>query len=293
MPHAAVGDIELYYETFGESTDVPILLINGLGSQSIRWLDLFCEGLADRFFHVIRFDNRDVGLSSRVDGPSDLQACIAALASGGTPDLAYTLSDMAADAAGLLDVLGIEAAHVVGMSMGGMIAQHVAIEHPNKVLSLTSIMSSTGNRQVGQPSEEARYGLFGPGPDPDDRDACIAHDVKIGKIWSSPDYWNEEAMTELAAAQYDRGGSDTRGVARQSCATVAQMDRDELLQQLDVPALVIHGALDTLVNVDGGEHTAEMIPNAELLVIENMSHDWPPELFGPITEAITQRAISV
>lgn len=291
MPLVTVGDVELWYETFGEPTDVPVLLVSGVGTQSIRFDDEFCQGLADRFFHVIRFDNRDVGLSTRCPGNEDVAGVMAAVAAGEPYEIAYTLSDMAADAVGLLDVLGIDAAHIYGVSMGGMIVQLMAIEHPTRVLSLTSVMSTTGNREYGQATEEAITALLSEGPT--ERDAAIEHDVSMATIWASPDYLNEDYLRDMLGRQWDRGeGRDRNGGTRQACAIVASPSRDEQLAELDVPTLVIHGDLDPLVGPSGGERTAEVIPGAELLMIEGMGHDSPPELFGPIIEAFTRHAIA-
>lgn len=287
MPHANVGDVEICYETFGNPEDPPLLLIMGLGAQMLAWPEEFCEGLVDRSFFVIRFDNRDAGLSTEIASDIDHDA---ALSAGEKVEPAYTLSDMAADAAGLLDELGIEAAHIVGASMGGMIAQAFAIEHPAKTVTLTSIMSSTGDTDVGQPTPEALGAITVAAPT--DRDAAIEHNVKIGEVWASPEYWNPEHARERATENWDRvGKSQGAGVARQMAAILAAPSRTEALGGVTVPALVIHGDVDPLVQPDGGARTAEALPNAELLEIEGMAHDLPPEMYAQIIESITRLAI--
>jgi len=287
MPHANVGDLELCYETFGNPEDPPLLLIMGLGAQMIAWPEEFCEGLVDRAFFVIRFDNRDIGLSTIIHSDIDHGA---AMAAGETVEPAYTLSEMAADAAGLLDTLGIEAAHIVGASMGGMIAQAFAIEHPDKTLTLTSIMSTTGDSDIGQPTPEAIAAITSAAPT--ERDAAIAHNVKIGEVWASPEYWNPEHARERAVENWDRvGKSQGPGIARQMAAILAATPRTEALGGVAVPSLVIHGTVDPLVQLDGGQRTAEALPNAELLEVEGMGHDMPPEMFAQIIESITRLAI--
>lgn len=287
MLHANVGDVELCYETFGNPEDPPLLLIMGLGAQMIAWPEEFCEGLVDRAFFVIRFDNRDIGLSTAIDADVDHAA---AMAAGEQVEPAYTLGDMAADAAGLLDALDIDAAHIVGASMGGMIAQAFAIEHPAKTLTLTSIMSTTGDADVGQATDEALAAIIGPAPT--ERDAAIEHNVRIGEVWASPEYWNPEYARERATANWDRvGRSQGPGIARQMAAILAGPSRTAALGNVTVPALVIHGAVDPLVQLDGGQRTAEALPNAELLEIEGMAHDLPPEMFAQIIESITRLAI--
>lgn len=291
-PSAATStDLEIWYDVFGEPTDVPIVLIAGLGTQGRRYTDDFCQGLADRYLYVIRMDNRDVGLSSRFTGMSDPGAWIEAATAGNPPAPPYTLADMAADVVGLLDVLEIEAAHVVGTSMGGMIAQLAAIDFPERVLSLTSIMSNTGNGEFGQPTPEAMEAIFA--TPPSTRDEAIAHDVRIGEIWASPEYWKPEAQQAYLEECWDRTeGLDRTGGGRQAVAILSGGDREDALGQLVTPTLVIHGDADVLVQPTGGERTAAIVPGANLLMIEGMGHDTPPELFAPIIEAIVQHVIA-
>jgi pimeloyl-ACP methyl ester carboxylesterase len=288
MPTAAVNGIELFYDVTGDDDGAPLLLIMGLGAQMIAWDDDFCAALADRGFKVVRYDNRDVGLSTKLDGEASANAeMLAAALGGGAIDAPYLLSDMAADAVGLLDHLGIDAAHVVGASMGGMIAQTVAIEHPERVLSLTSIMSTTGDPSVGAPTGEAMTALLTPRPT--DREAAIEGGVEATRIIGSPEHFDEERARARAAAAYDRCFNPA-GFGRQLLAVVASGDRTERLRSIDVPTLVIHGDKDPLVTPTGGEATAAAVPGAELLVLEGMGHDLPPAYWGPVVEAITKLA---
>ncbi len=280
--------IELCYEEFGEPGDPPLLLIMGLGAQMIAWDEEFCRGLVGRGFRVVRFDNRDVGRSSWWESPGlDLMGNIMRAMAGQSISAPYLLSDMAADAAGLLDALDIPAAHVVGASMGGMIAQTLAIEHPDKVLTLTSIMSTTGERDVGQAAPDVLPVLMQPAPK--DRDTAIQNAVSAGRLISSPDHFDEERTRERAALAYDRGFNPI-GVGRQLLAILASGSRAEQLAALDVPTLVIHGRGDRLVGFSGGERTAALIPGAELLAIDDMAHDLPPAHWSQIIERITKLA---
>ena len=282
--YAPAGDVELAYETFGDRDDPPVLLIMGLATQMLGWPDEFCEALAGRGLYVVRFDNRDIGLSTHLhDAPApDLQAA----RKGDTSSASYTLSDMAADTAALLDALGIGSAHLVGASMGGMIAQTVAIEHPQRVRSLTSIMSTTGNREVGGASQEALGALLA--PPARNREEAVERAIAAFKIIGSPGYTlDEAALRERAGLSFDRA-HDPAGVARQLVGILASGDRTPRLRQLDVPALVIHGEADPLIAVSGGRATAEAIPDAELLVIDGMGHDLPRDLWPRITGAIAR-----
>lgn len=294
MPVANVGEIELYYEIDGHDGDPPLMLIAGLGVQQIDWAGRILEPLVEAGHRVITYDNRDIGLSTTFDGaPGDPQKVVDALLSGQQPTLAYTLADMADDAAGLLDALGIESAHVLGLSMGGMIAQALAIAHPSRVRSLTSIMSSTGSPDVGQPSPDALAAILG-GAASDDRESQIEQGLRSARVWASPGLFDEATLRASFEAAWDRaGGSQIANPGRQMCAIVASPPRDEHLAELDVPALVIHGSADTLIAPSGGEHTAELIPDAKLLMIDGMGHDLPevfrPQIVAAVTELI-QRA---
>ena len=267
--------IDIAYQRFG-NPDAPLaLLIMGVAAQSIAWPDTFCHALVERDLQVIRFDNRDVGLSTHLaDAPTpDLPAVLA----GDLSSVSYRLSDMAADAVGLLDVLGFEKAHVIGASMGGAIAQTMAIENLDRVRSLTSMMSTTGNRSVGQPSPDVLRELFA-GPPAVTRDEVIQQALGLFRAIGSPHYPNDEnEVAELAGRAYDRS-FDPTGAARQAIASVASGDRTERLRHLEIPALVIHGLADRICNASGGRATAEAILGAELVLIEGMGHGLPPGL---------------
>src|SRR5882724_2657871 len=270
MPTARANGIEIAYETFGAPEGRPLLLIMGLAAQMILWDDDLCAALASRGHRVIRFDNRDVGLSTKCDwaGMPDAAAAMQAAFLGQRVDAPYTLWDMATDAVGLLDALGIAAAHVVGASMGGMIAQAMAIAHPARVLSLTSIMSSTGDRSLPPARPEAAAVLLLP--------------VVAGRA----------ANVERAARSYDRCFHPA-GVARQLVAILASGSRREALAAVAVPTLVIHGRDDPLIPVEAGLDTARAVRGAELLAIDGMGHDLPRAVWPPIVEhisALTARA---
>ncbi len=276
MPIAKANDVELFYETFGDPADPPLLLVMGLGAQMLAWHEDFCQALVDRGFFVVRYDNRDVGLSTSFEGAATNDA-----------GAAYDLNDMAADAAALLDELGIDRAHIVGASMGGMIAQAIAINHPDKVRTLTSIMSTTGEAEVGQPTPEAMAALLtAPATD---RAGAIDASVAGSKVIGSPDHFDEERLRARAALVYDRAFTPT-GTARQLLAIMTSPSRAEGLRNLDVPTLVIHGEVDPLVTPSGGRRTAELVPGAELLMIDGMGHDLPPALWPQVVEAITTNA---
>jgi pimeloyl-ACP methyl ester carboxylesterase len=288
MPSLRANGMDLEYETIGNAEDPPLLLVMGLGAQMIVWDDEFCRMLADRGFHVIRYDNRDCGLSTKIESAEiDFAQALGPALSGGEVDAPYLLSDMAADAAALLDALDIPAAHVVGASMGGMIAQALAIEHPEKVLTLTSIMSTTGDREVGQPTPEAMQVLLAPAAQ--DRESAIEQSVKASRVISSPEHFDEAKARERAGAGYDRCFYPA-GIGRQLLAILASGDRTGALRKLDVPALVVHGAVDPLVTISGGRATADAIPGAELLVIDGMGHDLPPMSWPRVVDAICELA---
>jgi pimeloyl-ACP methyl ester carboxylesterase len=283
---AAVNGVEIAYETFGDPADETMLLIMGLGVQMLGWDEELCRMLAGRGFRVVRFDNRDVGHSTKVeDGPRpDVMAAIA----GDVSSASYLLEDMADDCAALLAELGVERAHLVGASQGGMIAQTVAIRHPERVLSLTSIMSTTGDRAVGQPHPEAIPALLT--RPPGDRAGFIDFVVGAWKVIGSPGFEaDEEALRARAGASFDRGIFPD-GTGRQLLAIVASGDRSEGLRRLDVPTTVIHGTDDILVDVSGGKATAAAIPGARLELIEGMGHDMPRQLWPRFVDLITENA---
>jgi pimeloyl-ACP methyl ester carboxylesterase len=282
---AHVGDIELVYETIGDPGDQPLLLIMGLGMQMIHWDRALCEQIAGQGFHVIRFDNRDAGRSTRIKArvPNLMRGFV-----GLAVDAPYLLSDMAGDTLGLLDHLEIERAHVVGASMGGMIAQTLAIMAPERVLSLASIMSTTGARNVSRPKLAVMRSLLTRAPS--EREANIDHFLKVFKTIGSPAYPMDEArMREVAEVAYDRGHNPA-GTGRQLAAIIASGDRTKQLRKLDVPAVVIHGRADPLVQFHGGQATAKAIPGAKLAAFDGMGHDLPEQLWPAFVDAIVENA---
>jgi pimeloyl-ACP methyl ester carboxylesterase len=283
---ARADGIEIVYETFGDPADPTVLLIMGLGVQMLGWDAEFCELLAGRGFQVVRFDNRDVGRSTKIEGGPG--ADVMAAAAGDTSSASYTLDDMADDCIGLLDHLEVESAHVVGASQGGMIAQTVAIRHPGRVLSLTSIMSTTGDRAVGQPHPEAIPALLT--RPPANRDEFVESVVAAWRVIGSPGFEaDEERLRERARASFDRGYHPD-GTARQLVAILASGDRTEALRRLDVPTSVIHGTDDLLVDVSGGKATVAAVPDAKLELIEGMGHDLPRELWPRFVDSIVENA---
>jgi len=282
VKRAHAGEVELAYERFGDPSDAPVLLVMGLATQMLGWHEEFCAGLAARGLYVIRFDNRDVGLSTHLHRAPmpDIRAAMA----GDTSSAAYTLSDMARDTVGLLDALGLQSAHLVGASMGGMIAQTVAIEHPDRVRSLTSIMSTTGDSKVGGATEEALRVLLA--PPARTREESMDRTVAAYRVIGSPGFQMDEGgLRERAGRSFDRA-YDPVGVSRQLLAIVASGDRTERLREVRVPTLVIHGEDDPLVSVSGGRATAAAIPEAELVTVPGMGHDLPRELWPEISERI-------
>ncbi len=280
---ATVGDLELAYETFGDPSDTPLLLVSGLGSQMISYADELCAGLAAHGLFVIRFDNRDVGLSTHLHSAGTPR--LGDIRRGDRSSVHYELADMAADAAGLIEALGLDSVHLVGVSMGGMIAQRVAITYPERVRTLTSIMSTTGDRSVGGASEAAQGVLYA--PPAQDREEAIQRQLETSRVIGSPGFpLDEEAVRARAGLAYDRG-HDPAGVARQMAAIVTSPDRTGDLGRVAAPTLVIHGSDDALVNVSGGRATAAAVPGAELVVLEGMGHDLPRPLWPEITDRIT------
>lgn len=282
---APVNGVKLCYQEMGDPEGEPLLLVMGLATQMIAWDEEFCGMLAERGFRVVRFDNRDIGRSSRVRSEG-IPNVLDLLVGRGEP--AYRLRDMAADTVGLMDHLGIESAHVVGASMGGMIAQCTAIGHRERVRSLCSIMSTTGSRRVGHPSYKT-FGLL-LGKPPRQREAAIDRVVRTFKTIGSPGYpFDEARIRELAGRSFDRGHSQV-GIARQLHAITTSGDRTHRLRKLDLPAVVIHGKNDVLVNPSGGRATARAIPNARLKMVEGMGHDMPRALWPTFVEEISCNA---
>jgi len=285
MVIAASNGIELYYETHGDPNDPALLLVNGYSSQVLQWGEGFREGLAAQGRFVVSFDNRDVGLSTHLDGVGvDVDAIMTALLTGEEPPpVPYDLATFADDAVGLLDHLGIEAAHIAGSSMGGMIVQQIAIDHPGRVLTLTSIMSSTGEPDYLQSTASATEALMG--EQPTGREAYIADVVAKSAVYCSRRYFDPLELGTRTAAAFDRG-IDPGGMARQMAAVRVSGDRADGLRALRVPTLVIHGRDDTLIKPIGGERTAELIPGANLLLLHDMGHDLPRPLWPLIIDAI-------
>ena len=288
----AANGVTLAYDERGRAGDPAILLIMGLGTQAIAWPEAFCDALAANGFRVIRYDNRDVGEATHLAGakaPNPL-LYMAAAKLGVKLGLDYTLADMADDAAALLDALGITRAHVVGASMGGMIAQLVAVRHPRRVLSLTSIMSSSGAPGLPGPSPELRRAMLGKRPDPADRAATIAATVKTLKLIAYPDAQRRDAdFADIAARALDRG-FNPMGFRRQLLAIIADGSRADRLARIAAPTLVIHGAADLLVPLANGADTARRIPGARLEVIDAMAHDLPPSQLPRLVELIARHA---
>ncbi|HEY0437158.1 MAG TPA: alpha/beta hydrolase [Phenylobacterium sp.] len=272
MPRAKNGAVEIEWQSFGDDQPETILLVNGLGSQMTRWPDAFCEKLVARGYRAIRFDNRDVGLSSR-------------------PAEKYSLRDMANDGMAVLDAAGVKRAHIAGVSMGGMIVQRMAIDHPDRVLSMTSIMSTTGAPDAFKSTPEAAAVLEIPPPDPEaDFEAFVADRIGNMKTIGSPAYpWTDAEMRERVIAEYNRAFYP-RGVAHQRAAVGADGDRTEALRKLRLPVVVLHGADDPLLMPIGGEATAAAIPGAELRIVPGMGHDLPPGLYDTFVDAITAAA---
>ncbi|MGY1739967.1 MULTISPECIES: alpha/beta fold hydrolase [unclassified Blastococcus] len=282
VQRTSVGDVEIAYETFGSPGDTPLVLVMGLATQMLGWPDEFCRSLADRGLYVVRFDNRDIGLSTHLHDAGAPEVMALLSGSGTAP---YSLADMADDTAGLLDALGLDSAHVVGASMGGMIAQSLAIRHPRRVRSLTSIMSTTGESGVGSPAEVALGVLLAPAART--RDEALQRAVDTYRVIGSPGFdFDEDALRERAGLSFDRA-HDPAGVARQLAAILTTDDRTSHLGEIAVPTLVVHGAQDTLVDVSGGRATAAAIPGAELWVVEGMGHDLPRALWPELVDRIS------
>jgi pimeloyl-ACP methyl ester carboxylesterase len=272
MPRAHNGLVEIEWQSFGDDRPQTVLLVNGLGSQMTRWPEAFCEKLVARGYRAIRFDNRDTGLST-------------------WPSEAYTLKDMADDAVAVLDAAGVRQAHLAGVSMGGMIVQRIALDHPLRVLSMTSIMSTTGASEAFKSTPEASAVLNLPPPDPKaDFEAFVANRMANAVTIGSPKYpWTDEENRERAIAEYSRAFNPA-GVARQMAAVRGDGDRTAALKGLTLPVVVLHGADDPLLMPVGGEATAAAIPGAELRIVPGMGHDLPPGLYDTFVDAILAAA---
>ena len=284
MPTAHANGIDLEYVTQGDPSGQPLLLVMGLGAQLIAWPQGFVDGLLERGFFVIRYDNRDCGLSTKFEGVP----AIGALFGGDTSSAPYRIEDMADDAAALLTELGVERAHVVGASMGGMITQALVIHHADRFLSACSIMSTTGDRSVGAPTGEAMTALLRPVAT--SREEAVEASVAGSRVIGSPQYPSDEAyLRERAGAAYDRCYCP-EGTARQLAAVLSSPDRTEGLRGVRMPFLVIHGEDDPLVTLSGGVATAAAVPGAKLITVPGMGHDLPEALWGDLLDAIAANA---
>jgi len=301
MPQAKANGIDVEYQSFGRDGDPLILLIMGFGAQLLFWSEPLCEGLAAKGFRVVRFDNRDIGKSTHLAGlpAPDARAVLAEVMAGKAPEVPYTLDDMAEDAVGLMNALGAERAHVVGASMGGMIAQLVAINHPERTKSLISIMSTTGRRDLPSGKSEVLSVLFQP-PKSSAREDLIDMSILVQKTLASPGFpASEEEIRATAERRTDYAPYDPAGLARQSAALIVAPPRNALLAKVRCPTLVLHGDADPVVPASGGEDTAQTIPDAELIVVPGMSHDFGLPLvpiylkhIGDFVESVEARAIS-
>jgi pimeloyl-ACP methyl ester carboxylesterase len=288
VPIATNGPVELYFETFGQPEHETLLLVNGLGSQCINYDVALCQEFVDRGFFVIRFDNRDVGLSSKLDEVTPkLHDVVVALRDGRTPDVPYRLSDMAQDAFAVLDANHVEKAHVMGVSMGGMIVQQMAINDSSRLRSMTSIMSTTGDRDVGQASAEVAELFYA--PPGHDRETVIARSQALEQLCASPSELDLQRTAQRVGDAFDRCFCP-RGVARQLAAVMASGSRTQALRTVPVPTLVIHGDADTLIDMSGGVRTAQCIPGARFLPVTGMGHDLPARYWPTIVEAVSDHA---
>ena len=280
--------LHIEYESLGDPSHPAIVLIMGLGMQLMAWPDSFCHELVARGYRVLRFDNRDCGLSGRAPGKkrANLMLAMAASALGLPVRAPYTLEDMAGDAIGLMDKLGIAQAHIVGASMGGMIAQVLTAKFPQRVLSLTSIMSTSGNRKVSKPTKPARKVLLARPADPKNPESVIEHLVEMFGVIGSPGYPSTREELRSRIGHSVRRAYEPAGTARQLLAIIASGDRRRLLHTIAAPTLVIHGADDPLVPLAAGRDTAQNIPGAALMVIEGMGHDFPEALMPRLAQAI-------
>lgn len=283
--HAQVNGVELWYECHGDPSNETLLLIMGLGAQAVVWDEAFVDGLVERDFHVIRFDNRDVGHSTKFETDEDPIAMLMRRFSGEDFEPPYRIADMAADAAALLDHLEVQHAHVVGASMGGMIAQQVAIDHRHKVRTLTSIMSTTGDPDVGTPTTEAMSILMTPAPV--ERDEVITRGIETARLLAGPHHFDEERARRRAEVTYDRMHYP-EGVVRQLLAILSSPSRTEALREVNLPAVVIHGTIDPLVTVSGGHRTAEALGDVEFIEIAEMGHDMAPPVWSTTYDALVR-----
>ncbi|MEP2827640.1 alpha/beta hydrolase [Parvibaculum sp.] len=289
MQSVKANGIAINYEDRGPADGTPILFVNGYSSTMLSWPEELMDGLRDKGFRVIRYDNRDVGKSEKLKGLPQISDVARAVREGREPAIPYRLADMAADGIGLLDALGIGRAHIMGISMGGMIVQRMAIHHPERLLSVTSVMSTTGNPDLPKASDEAMKALQAQ-PSSEEREDVIRHRMKGRRVYQSPAYpMTDEALYERCAREFDHMYYP-EGAIRQYAAIVGDGSRVDELKQVSVPFLVIHGDADPLVPPSGGEDTAKSVPGAKHVVIEGMGHDLPVELCGQYVDLIASHA---
>ena len=289
MPKTKVNDVEIEYDKIGDPTSKPILLIAGLGSQLLAWSDEICENLANNGFFVIRFDNRDVGLSTKFKEARipDFMEINAAYARGELPKVPYTLEDMVDDAIGVIDALNIDKAHICGASMGGVIAQILAYKHPARVLSLTVIMSTTGNPELPQAKPEIMAQFFAPVPS--ERETYIEETIKRDRLIHGSFPYDEDQGRDYRTKEYDRSYYP-EGVARQLAAMAVPGNIKPYISAIQAPTLVIHGREDPFNSVEAGKEIASTIPDAELLIIDGMGHSFPREIIPQIIDAIVENS---
>jgi pimeloyl-ACP methyl ester carboxylesterase len=285
---ATNGPVELFYETFGEPGGQTLLHVNGLGSQCTNFDVELAEMFVDQGFFVIRFDNRDVGLSTKLDDfTPKLADVVTARRDNREADVPYRLSDMANDAVSVLDVLGVDTAHVMGTSMGAMIVQQMAIDHPQRMSSMTSIMSTTGDPDVGQATPEVAELFYA--PPGQDRESVIASAQDLERLYSSPAHYDSARTAQRVGDAFDRCFCP-RGVARQLAAIIASGSRSEALRSVTVRSLILHGDADRLIDISGGIRTAECIPRARFVALAGMGHDLPPAYWETVVELISDHA---
>ena len=285
MPKANVNNIEIEYETIGDPVSKPLLLIAGLGSQMLAWSDEMCEILANRGFFVIRFDNRDVGLSTKLEdaGIPDMMEISAAYTRGEIPKVPYTLEDMADDAISVLNALNIDKAHICGASMGGIIAQILAYRHPSRLLSLTVIMSTTGNPELPPSKSEILMQFFAPVPS--EREAYIEEMVKRDSLINGTFPYDEDRSREYRTSEYDRSYYP-QGIARQLAAMAVPGNIKPYIAAISAPTVVIHGTKDPFNLIEAGKEIASTIPGAELMLVDGMGHSFPREVIPNIVNAL-------
>ena len=289
MPRISVNNIDIEYDTLGNPDNPTVMLIMGLGTQLTGWPPAFCELLVEHGYHVLRFDNRDIGLSTRMEhqGMPNIPALVILKTLKLPAKVPYALDDMAADAVGLLDALNIDKAHIVGASMGGMIAQLIAAHHPERTLTLTSIMSTTGHRSLPRADRAATKALLLKPDNPDDMASVVQRNIRVRKALQSRTHpKGDEEIHQTAAEAVERGGYNPAGVARQLAAIIVAKDRRRLLSTIDAPSLVIHGDEDTLVKVECGVDTANYLSDCELRILPGMAHDLPTPLLQEIADSI-------